>query len=244
MGGRWWVILLLLLGVWQVIGTLIEKAGKKHQEQRTKDLAAQRERQIGVRGQSRPAPPATPPTATDRAEALAARRREQLEQLRKRRAALKPGVQLPTSPTPRARFGPAPTAPPQAGRPMSQPRPGPFPTSSTRRVPAPVPVARRGVATPPPTRPAAPRPPSPVTARPAPIQQQEPASSSRVGESSTRRVVMDTPEAPKAPGKRHLPLPFVPGEPMGPHLLRQMVLFREILEPPVSLRDRQVWERL
>ena len=55
---------------------------------------------------------------------------------------------------------------------------------------------------------------------------------------------MDTPEAPKAPGKRHLPLPFVPGEPMGPHLLRQMVLFREILEPPVSLRDRQVWDRL
>jgi hypothetical protein len=43
---------------------------------------------------------------------------------------------------------------------------------------------------------------------------------------------------------RHLPLPFVPGEPLGPHLLRQMVLFREILEPPVALRDRQVWQRL
>jgi hypothetical protein len=44
--------------------------------------------------------------------------------------------------------------------------------------------------------------------------------------------------------KRHLPQPFVPGEPLGPHLLRQMVLFREILEPPVAFRDRQVWERM
>ena len=64
-----------------------------------------------------------------------------------------------------------------------------------------------------------------------------------MGESSTRRVVADAEEAPKAPRERHLPLPFVPGEPLGPQL-RQMVLFREILEPPVALRDRQVWERM
>ena len=80
-----------------------------------------------------------------------------------------------------------------------------------------------------------------VTPRPAPAQQQEPAPIE--GESSTHRVVKDAEVAPKAPRQRHLPLPFVPGEPLGPHLLRQMVLFREILEPPVSLRDRQVWER-
>jgi hypothetical protein len=65
-----------------------------------------------------------------------------------------------------------------------------------------------------------------------------------VGESSTRRIVKDAELPPKAPRQRHLPLTFVPGEPMGPHLLRQMVLFREILEPPVALRDRQVWERM
>ncbi|MHC4590975.1 MAG: hypothetical protein ACYTAQ_17060 [Planctomycetota bacterium] len=81
-----------------------------------------------------------------------------------------------------------------------------------------------------------------ATPRPAAAQQEEPAPLE--GESSTRRVVMDAEEAPKAARQRHLPLPFVPGEPLGPHLLRQMVLFREILEPPVALRDRQVWERM
>jgi hypothetical protein len=64
------------------------------------------------------------------------------------------------------------------------------------------------------------------------------------GESTTRRVVEDAEEPLRVARKRHLPLPFEPGEPLGPHLLRQMVLFREILEPPVALRDRQVWERI
>jgi hypothetical protein len=243
--GRWWVILLLLLGVWQVIGSLIEKAGKKQQEQRLKDLAAQRGRQTGGGGQSQPAPRTTPGTLTDRVEALAARRREQLEQLRQRRAGQRPIAGQPTTPTPTA--GPAPAPPSQAGRrQISQLQPGRAKTLFT-----PVPVVRRP-ATQPRTGTPAPVPqrrvtvrPTPervVSPRPAPARQQEPAPIE--GESSTHRIVMDAAEAPKAPRQRHRPVPFVFGEPLGPHLLRQMVLFREILEPPVSLRDRQVWERV
>ncbi|MHC4080657.1 MAG: hypothetical protein ACYS15_02280 [Planctomycetota bacterium] len=242
MRGNWWVILLLLLGVWQIVGTLIEKAGKKQQEQRLKDLAAQRERQVGARGQSQPAPRTTPRTATDRAEALAARRREQLEQLRKRRAAQKPGVQPPT---PTAQ--PAPAAASQPGqRQISRLQPG---RVQTTQQPATV-IRRAGTqprsapptSSPPRRTTVRPTPERVVRRRPAPAQPQEPAPGE--GESSTRRVVGDVELAAKAPRMRHLPLPFVPGEPLGPHLLRQMVLFREILEPPVSLRDRQVWERL
>jgi hypothetical protein len=241
---NWWVILLVLLGVWQVVGSLIEKAGKKQQEQRLKDLAAERGRQAGGRGQSQPAPRTTPRAAADRAEALAARRREQLEQLRQRRAGQKPGVQQPRTPAPRT--APAPAAAPQTGRrQISQLQPG---RVQTTQQPATV-IRRAG--TQPRTAPPAPPPPRRTTVRPtpgrvvapppAPAGQQEPAPIE--GESSTRRVVKDVAVAPKAPRQRHLPLPFVPGEPLGPHLLRQMVLFREILEPPVSLRDRQVWER-
>jgi hypothetical protein len=66
-----------------------------------------------------------------------------------------------------------------------------------------------------------------------------------IGEEEVYRVVRGPEPAPaKAPPRRRIPVAFVPGEPLGPHLLRQMVLFREILEPPVSLRDRQVWERM
>jgi hypothetical protein len=240
--GRWWVILLLLLGVWQVVGSLIEKAGKKQQEQRIKDLAAQRGRQTGGQGPSQPAPMTpsrtAPRSATDRAEALAARRREQLEQLRMRRAGQKQGTQQPTTPTPTART--AATPPPKGQRQISQLQPGRVQTTQK-----PATVIRRAAShprtQPPTTRPARPTPQRVVTPPPAPAQPQEPAPIE--GESSTRRVVKDVEVAPKAPKTRHLPLPFVPGEPLGPHVLRQMVLFREILEPPVSLRDRQVWER-
>jgi len=210
--GRWWVILLLLLGVWQIVGSLIEKAGKKQQEQRLKDLAAQRGRQAGGQGQSQPAPTTKPRTLIDRAEALAARRREQLAQLRQRRTGQKPGVQQPTTPAPRA--GPAPAATPQPGqRQISQLQPGRARTRFT-----PVPVARRA-GTQPPTRAPLPGPqrrvtvrPTPervVTPRPAPAHQQEPAP--MAGESSTYRVVKDAEIAPKAPRQRHPALPFVIG---------------------------------
>ncbi|MHC5006383.1 MAG: hypothetical protein ACYTGF_03380 [Planctomycetota bacterium] len=246
MRGNWWVILLLLLGVWQVVGSLIEKAGKKQQAQRLKDIAAQRGHQTGEQGRSQPAPRTTPRAAPapDRAEALAARRREQLEQLRQRRAGQKPGAQPPTTARPTAR--PTPAAASQPGqRQISLLQPG---RVQTTQQPATV-IRRAGTqprtapptSSPPRRTTVRPTPERAVTPQPAPAQQQEPAPIE--GESSTRRVVKDVVVAPEDPRTRHLPVPFVPGEPLGPHLLRQMVLFREILEPPVSIRDRPVWER-
>ena len=42
---------------------------------------------------------------------------------------------------------------------------------------------------------------------------------------------------------RHLRLPGLADEPIGPALLRKIVLYREILDIPVALRDQQTWER-
>ncbi|MHC4711336.1 MAG: hypothetical protein ACYTA3_13220, partial [Planctomycetota bacterium] len=141
---NWWVILLVLLGVWQVVGSLIEKAGKKQQDQ------------TGGRGQSQPAPRMTPRAATDRAEALAARRREQLEQLRQRRAGQKPGAQPPTTARPTAK--PTPAAASQPGqRQISRIQPG---RVQTTQQPATV-IRRAG--TQPRTAPPAPPPPRRTT---------------------------------------------------------------------------------
>ena len=37
---------------------------------------------------------------------------------------------------------------------------------------------------------------------------------------------------------------LVGDEPIGPQLLRKMVLYKEILDPPLALRDRAAWERI
>ena len=50
-------------------------------------------------------------------------------------------------------------------------------------------------------------------------------------------------QQPVAVMRRHLSLPGVAAEPMGPALLRRMVMYREILDTPVALRDQQIWER-
>ena len=50
--------------------------------------------------------------------------------------------------------------------------------------------------------------------------------------------------------KTPLPLPvprrrpaFDPSEPIDATLLRKMIVYREILDPPIALRNEQVWER-
>jgi len=48
---------------------------------------------------------------------------------------------------------------------------------------------------------------------------------------------------PQAVTGRHLRLPGLADEPISPALLRRMVMYREILDTPVALRDQQTWER-
>lgn len=235
---RYFWIIVVLMAAWQAVSSLIERATKKQQEQRLRELAAQRQRQMAGRGGeqragTRAAPAAgpgpgpgriaTPPTAgrarsvVDRAEALAERRRAQLEELRRRRA---------------TRQGPA------------QLRPTATPAPASPGLPAPVQVTRP-VRRPPATPPARPGRPQPAPAsRPRP----RPQILAEPHETEARQSPAEQPRGraappPQRPAARRIGL-AEGGERTGRHLLRKMVLYKEILDPPVSLRDRAVWERL
>ena len=236
MSKYFWIVI-VLVGAWQVVGSLAEKAGKKKQQQRLKDLATQRQGQLGAPRASQP------PPARSVAETLASRRRAQLEELRRRRAGQQPtqvrtqasGAAIRTGPG----LAPAPMAPPPT---VGRPTPFQAPPPAARRGPQPVPVPSRSAQPPAPAPQRgipSPRPvPRPVRREPVPSAQ-PPAE---VPVQDVRRLVPDAVITPKAPPRRRPLIPFG-SEELGPALLRKMVMYREILDPPVCLRERQVWER-
>ncbi len=239
----------MLAAAWQIVGSLMQRANKKQREQRLRELAAQRETSVLRSGAPMP-PPARP------AEDLAARRRAQLEELRQRRA----GRQQPQQPRGLSAGGPATIAPP--GLPSAhasqsgQAAPLPIPPQ-LRRPPGPV-VARQ-------SRPAQqqiprpgqpiPRPPSrpqpqarptaaPVTTRPRP---QMPAPH----DEDPRLETVEPPRARVAPAAAKKPpepaagrLARVSRQDLTPQTLRRLIVLREILDPPVSMRDQEVWQRM
>ena len=225
---RYFWIIFVLLGLWQFIGSLAERATKKQQDQRVSDLTAQRRKQqvaarrTEVGGTARGA---TAPVAADRAGELAARRKAQLDELRRRRGA--------ATAQPAARTRPAPTTlrpalPPTTLRPALPPTRPPMapPVAAPQVLPAPVrhqpaakPQARR--ATPP---------------QKLPIRLVERST-------ETPRRKPDTGISVEVEGARKLTLPGLGDVPMDRTLLRRMVLYHEILEPPIALREVQSWER-
>ena len=103
MGKYTWIVVIVIL-LWQVIGGAVSNASKKQQRERMADAAEERRRQLGGKGAGTPparsagggeAPPravgASPggQTLSARMEDLAARRKAQLDELRRRRAAAK-----------------------------------------------------------------------------------------------------------------------------------------------------------
>ncbi len=241
MYGKFAWIIFLLLGLWHVIGTFAEKAAKKQQEQRLRGQASQQRPSASRRH------PGTSPTSTtlvDRAGELAARRKAQLEELRHRPAS----HHQPAAGSSPATLRPAlPGAPPPSvlGRTAAQA----IPVARAVRPPRPVPTR------PVPTRPVPARIAPGPQARPAPGSISRPGTrprlTSQLPESKTesarslhalgrRRPAEEPP--PTAP-RRHLSLPGLRDEPIGPALLRRMVMYREILDTPVALRDQQIWER-
>ncbi len=226
--GRYFWIIFVLLGLWQFIGSLAERATKKQQNQRVSDLTAQRRRQqTAGRGTAAGgiAQRATGPVVADRAGELAARRKAQLDELRRRRGAAT--AQATAQATARTRPTPVTLRPAQ-----SPTRQAPLPVATAppvavpRRPPAPV---RRQPA----ARPQARRAPPPQKRTIPPIERSPKSGRSLV---STRRTVEDR-------GPRTLTLPSLGDVPMDRTLLRRMILYREILEPPIALREVQSWER-
>ncbi len=235
--GRYFWIIFVLLGLWHLIGSLAERATKKQQDRRVSDLAGQqRQQQMAahrtVAGGA--AQRATGPVVADRAGELAARRKAQLDELRRRRGAATaqatgqpPGRTRPMSATLRPAQSPPRQAPPlpvAATPPVAVPQRPPVAVPQRR----PAPVRRQPAA-----RPQARRAPPPQKRTIPPIERSPKSGRSLV---STARTV-------EARGLRTLTLPSLGDVPMDRTLLRRMMLYREILEPPIALREVQSWER-
>ena len=266
--GKWFWVIFVLLGLWQWIGSLAERATKKQQDQRVSNLAAQRRRQETAAHPTATAGTAqrsTGPLVADRAGELAARRKAQLDELRRRR-----GTATTQAPAPQPGPPPITTLLPSQAR-VPQPGPPPIatllPTQAGVLQPGAAPIAtllptQAGVLQPGPTTiptlrptraPLAPVLRQPATrpqARRAPPQQQRPVQQEqRFGPptdrsiSSKPRTRKAAPEAVGVEGLRKLTLPGLGSVPMDRTLLRRMMLYREILEPPVALREVQTWER-
>ena len=118
MGKYTWIVVIVIL-LWQVIGGAVSNASKKQQRGRMAELAEQRRRELGGTGggtsparsadggAARPRTAEASPggqTLSARMEDLAARRKAQLDELRRRRAAAKgtsvrTAQGLPSAPT-------------------------------------------------------------------------------------------------------------------------------------------------
>ena len=260
MGKQLGLIIFLLFIVSQVVRAIMDRANKSRQEQQLHEAAAQRRQQMASRGAS---PSMT--EAPDRAAELAARRRTQLQELRRRAATTSIGSQPGPLRTPVR----PPTRPPTLSptrTPTRTPAGGPRRTPTNPfGLPPQVrqPPQRRGVPGPPAATPAGPmaRPPR-VAPRPAP----PPTVSTTVAQAKQREELLaavaarkrdEEMRALKAPRRLKPPTeqeqaydirskqrhPLFRGERRTPELLRKMVVLKELLEPPVALREQQAWER-
>ena len=207
------IIVVIVVVIAHVIGSLLERSTKAKQEARLRQMGARRAGPTGG------APVAQDPVSLgDRARELAARRRAQLEELRQRRTQR----QTPSSQGGViARTGGSPPTAPQTRPTRFQPPAPPQRPVLRRRPPAPVSVARmpqppRTAVEPPPGRPITPRQEIPATRR------------SEANPYALRTKAIE-------------PLLGVRGSRI--ELLRKMIVLKEILDPPVALREQQGWER-
>ena len=220
MGKFGWIIFLIIIAA-NAIGPIL----KKREEQ------ARKKRQSGAApaAEAKPRSPAAQPHTTgpgsSRMEQLIARRQAQLEELRQRREHRRTGQ------SPQARIGPASTPTP--------PRPSP----TVFRAPPPQPSRRV-------TRPTTAQPSAslPSAARPARTQ---PPQRRRVSEGPAAQPVERKrltglhaePAASARPTAAPKPFLSLDAQTITPQLLRRLVVLKEIFDPPVALRNRDIWDR-
>ncbi len=224
MGKFGWIIFLIIVAA-NVIGPILKK----------REEHARKKRQSGAAPTARSRPPSpgarphTTGTGSTRMEQLIARRQAQLEELRGRREQRRAGR------SPQVRIGPAST-------PTTQPSPTVF------RAPAPQPTRRVSV-----TRPTTAPPPSassPSAVRPA--RPPQPAQRRRVSKEPVAQRRRGGGLAPLPPGlvSAAAPTPrpaqkrfsLADSGPITPQLLRRIIVLKEILDPPIALRTRDLWD--
>ncbi|MCH8343203.1 MAG: hypothetical protein IH983_04375 [Planctomycetes bacterium] len=239
----WWVIVLAIVA-WQLLGSLAERLNKKQKEQRLKDPAEQR------RGQ------ATARSTASGIDDLVARRRAQIQELRARHVGSRaePQLHVPTGPSAATSAPPAARTPfplpssPAARQPSQryapqqlQARTGPAVASPARAPVGVAPVPRRPARQPTAQRPQRPQ----ATMMPAPA---EPPLTTIGTESQTllqpaRSAPEQRPQPPASPQHLGHPL-FGADDTPRAQTLRRMIVLKELLDLPVSLRDRDVWDKL
>jgi len=155
-------------------------------------------------------------------EQLIARRQAQLEELRQRRE------QRRSAASQQARIGPASTPTTTLG-------PTPF---RAPRAPAPQPTRR--VTRPAPARPR-PTPPQPAQ-RPKPIT--SPVAQGRKGGDRLAALPSGLVSAAAVPRARPAQVRFSLADsgPITPQMLRRIIVLKEILDPPIALRTRDIWD--
>ena len=219
MGKFGWIIFLIIIAA-NVIGPILKKREEHARKKRQQGAAPAAE--------SRPRSPAAQPHTTGpgatRMEQLIARRQAQMEELRQRREQRRSASSL------QARIGPAST-------PTTTPRPTPF------RAPAPPPTRRV-------TRPTSPQPSAslPSVARPA---RPQPPQRRRVSEGPAAQLVERKrlaalhaePAASARPKAAPKPFLSLDAQTITPQLLRRLVVLKEIFDPPIALRNRDIWDR-
>ena len=220
--GKYGILIFLLIVGIQVVGSLLEKHNKKQQERRLREAGSAHKRG--------PAPETTLPSRpVDRRETLAARRRGQLEELRGRLQGRSVATRTPPTAAPPSPRRPA--SPPTARSPFpaarpAPPKPAPRPRPAARPVPAAARPARLRV--PPPRPPEVPKREEVRALVPAALDSAQPASDVYGAKERKRHPLFS---------------PFPTGANRG-QLLRRMVVLKELLEPPVALRERDVWDRV
>lgn len=219
MGKFGWLIFLIFVAA-NVIGPILKKreeqARKKRQQGSTQPgHPAQRSSASGSPSVS---------TGPSRMEQLIARRQAQLEELRQRREQRRPTA------SPQARIGPAST-------PTTMPRPTPF------RAPAPPPTRR--VTRPTTAQPSASLPSVARPARPQPPQRRRVSRDPAAQPVERKRLAPLRGEPAASVRPKAAPKPFLSlnARTITPQLLRQLVVLKEIFDPPIALRNRDIWDR-
>ncbi len=213
-----WIIFLLIIAA-NVIGPILKKreeqARKKQQGSTQPGRPAQRSSASGSPSVS---------TGSSRMEQLIARRQAQLEELRGRREQRRAGA------SPQVRIGPAST-------PTTRPSPTVF------RAPPPQP-SRRAIR-PTTAQPSASLPSVARPTRPQPPQRRRASKGPAAQPVERKRLVAlhAEPAASARPKAARKPFLSLDAQTITPQLLRRLVVLKEILDPPIALRDRDIWDR-
>ena len=217
MGKFGWIIFLIIIAA-NAIGPILKKREEQARKKRQQGAAPAAE----ARPRSPSARPHTTSPGATRMGQLIARRQAQLEELRGRREQRRAGR------SPQAKIGPA-----------STPTPRPSPTVFRAPPPQPsTPQPSRRVVRPAPTR-SRPAPPQRVQ-RPTPIPSavaQRPKGK-RLAALPTDLAPAEVPTARTA--QRRLSL--TDSKTITPQLLRRIIVLKEILDPPIALRTRDLWD--